>query len=162
MNANSVAGVREKPTYFQLTGPTASTSVGTRGTGSAAARLLLDLGWQRGPAQFTPAPLSGGLVIITSFLLMYMSVKTPLLPKGKHRISGTTQAHHPGGCLAYNKVPTDDCGLFSQRSVCDVSSVVTDTCLKPETWTVSSLEAGTLAFFITAKSLRVEGLLTLC
>ena len=93
---------------------------------------------------------------------MYTSIKTLLLPKGKHRISGTTQAHHLVGCLAYNKVPTDACGLFSQRSVCDVSSAVTDTYLKTKTQTISSLEAETLALFITATSLREEGLLTLC
>ena len=37
-----------------------------------------------------------------------------------------------------------------------------DTCLKTKTWTVSSLEAGTFAFFITAMSLREKGVLTFC
>lgn len=62
-------------------------------------------------------------------LLMHTSVKTPLLLEGKHRTSGTTQARHPVGSLAYSTVPTGVSGLFSQCSVCDVSSAVMDTCL---------------------------------
>lgn len=52
-------------------------------------------------------------------------------PERQAQNLSTTQAHHLVGCLAYNTVPTDACGLLSQRPVCDASSAVMDTRLKP-------------------------------
>lgn len=54
VTVNVVAGVRDKPTDFRPTAPTASTSDGTHGTRPAAAWLLPNLGWQLGPARLLP------------------------------------------------------------------------------------------------------------